>query len=247
CAASNRLTFWRILSREAGQLVVFGLYHEHQKKGIQGTHYQRFEPASLERILQKVSLFEAAQYEDFLVSANGKTTKADLRLRKKLQSGKQGYISPFHAMGRLHMHANQSLTFSMESTDVSAAQTRKGNVYRYGDMVFLNISGEGNINWIKNIQKKQEYKSPFPLGHGELFKEDQLFFFFNDLETDVLRGGRINVDGEFRLAPLAKMTRSGSLGGFMPIPGGTVKLQDDSYLCAAIKTLKQRWIRMRIE
>ena len=181
------ITDCQFLLLENNIVTVTGFYSEKDASSIKGAFYIKIDLKTKEILTQKLKDFSF----DFIVS--GLSERAKEKEEKKKEKGKEIELLDFY-LDELILNDNGTISLIAEQFDITSYQTYSPGTngspgtwtthyrYYYNDIIVVNFSDQGEINWSTKINKYQSstddggYYSSFAL----TTKNNNLYIVFND-------------------------------------------------------------------
>jgi hypothetical protein len=181
------ITDCQFLLHEDEKVTVTGFYSEKDASSIKGAFYIKIDLKTKEIITQKLKDFSF----DFIVS--GLSEKQKEKEEKKKEKGKEIELLDFY-LDELILNDNGTISLIAEQFEITTYQTYSPGAngspgtwtthyrYYYNDIIVVNFSDQGEINWSTKINKYQSstddggYYSSYAL----TAKNDNLYIVFND-------------------------------------------------------------------
>lgn len=238
-----------------GELNLVG-YIGDNRRFIQGVVFINMDAINLTTITERNAKLSDKQKEQFLVSVDANTerkSKGDARTKKRIDKGKKVKISARNEIVNVYTHEDNSTTIVGEYFDVFTSTTMNANntmntttTYVYGDLKYINIGQDGEVNWVKNIHKNQRSTSPYLLSISDLFLDDKIVYIFNDFETRTLTLTRMDSNGNFTHFDIADLGRRGELENHWFVPASVRYLSENEIIAFAMRLLKTKLIKINI-
>lgn len=162
-------------------IVCSGFYGDNNSYAIKGSFFMRIDGESKEKIVENSKEFDV----NFITQ-----TMSEKQTKKAKKKAKKGDLSMYeYDLRDLVVRSDGGAILIAEQYYVRVVTTRTQNggttttyYYYYNDIIVINISPEGQIDWYATIPKRQlsvndnGYYSSFVLA----VVEDKLYFIFND-------------------------------------------------------------------
>lgn len=244
-------------------LKMVGFYTDDKKgKTVDGIVFKTFDPSSLETLDEKFIPFNTEHKKAFLISDNTNfksEAKKDSRIEKKIKQDKNIDIPSRNNIIGIYLNKDNSLTIASEyfyvyTTYTTTSRGSDGITnqkpitnYFFGDLTFINLSEKGDINWIKNYDKKQTGASKFISGVYDMFLDDTVYFLYNDILNKDLKISSINSSSDINSEVITTLGKKGKLEGFFISTKHITKLKDDSYIAIGFKILNSRLVKLSLK
>ncbi|MEO0472095.1 MAG: hypothetical protein AAF206_20880 [Bacteroidota bacterium] len=140
----------------------------------------------------------------------------------------------------------------------SQGQTSTYTTFHYLDILVVNIGPEGEVEWYKNIPKRQEGRTRDFSSYRMMIEGGKLHFLFNDHEDNIAsnrqgnlrnftgskrgRLGMVTLDAEGKMSSTA-LVKSKDVGVYM-MPGLSIQYSNKNMLVYAEKRKKYRFGRL---
>lgn len=182
-----------------GDIISTGFYSDRNTGNIGGAYYLRIDGESKE---VKHSSFK--EFEIDFLTANMTERKAK-RTKKRLEQGRNVEL-PFYKIDDLITQADGSVTMIGEKRQIVVTTSYAGYTaitttsYYYDDILVVDISPDGEINWANRVAKKQwtvndnaAYSS-----YATMVRPQEIVLIYNDNAENLF------YDGVGRVAPMRK-------------------------------------------
>ncbi len=229
---------------------------------IDGVIFRNMDAVNFETIQNRIVPFSPEQKKQFLVSEDNGTRKrfSDKRTERRIDKGRKVRISARNNLINAYVHDDNSITIAGEYFDTVVTSSPglgtaggPGNArfdtetnYIFGDMKFVNVSAEGEINWVKNIHKYQKKTSLRLLSVSELFLDNKVNFIYNDFEERKLMLLTIDQDGNHVPHTIADLGRRGDLENHWFVPSSVKYLTESKIVGFANKLLRTKIIEINL-
>lgn len=168
-------------------LIVAGFYSENDASSIKGAFFMKINLETKEVTNETLKPFGF----DFIVS--GLSEKEQEKEKKKEEKGKEIELMDFY-LDDLILNDNGSYSLIAEQYDVVSYQTYSAGTngspgtwtthyrYYYNDVIVVNISKEGEINWMSKINKFQSTTDDggYYSSYSYTTKNNNLYLIYND-------------------------------------------------------------------
>lgn len=166
-------------------IICGGFYSEHGKYSIKGSYFMKIDGESWEIAHESTQDFEI----DFITQ--NMTEREEEKAKKKEEKGKNVELYEYdldniviREDGGVILVGEQFFIRVTHSTTYSngVASTTTHYHYYYNDIIAINISPEGEIEWTQKIAKRQHTVDDggFFSSYAMAQVDDKLYFFFND-------------------------------------------------------------------
>lgn len=245
-----------LIQDKLGDLKLTGFYSDtNDSKSIDGLFIQNLDPYSINIKDERFISFSSKERLDFIYQDLETLSKKN---KKRIEKGEGLEISSNTFIRSIYVNANNSITMSSEyyttssrynNTYLGDGEWRQdgGLKHMYGDLQFINISEDGEINWIRCYDKGQISETRSILGVYEIFEDDVIHFIYNDIINRELKIGKINMNGEITSNSIASLKKKGELQNFWFSPIITTKLRENCYVGFAYRAFKQRLIKIEVK
>jgi len=239
-----------------------GFYSNSEKLNVDGLLFLDLNPATLKNNFSKLIEFTDQNKKDFLISSNideKKMEKAQKKLDKKMEKGKDVDISARNNLLNLYTHSDNSITMASEFFDFrerrESNRDGNGNVtfeyvtdYIFGDLKFIHISPDGEIEWINNYEKYQKIEDEFLLlSVADFFVEDDIYFVYNDTRSRELKMGTVSKDGKMDSKVITDLKRNGALENYLFMPRTVEQLNENTYVGGAQRIFKKKLVKFTFD
>lgn len=167
--------------QDDGKVVAGGFYSEKSGYGIKGVFF-----VSIDKTTQKLSKYSLKEFSvDFLYAKMSEKQKA--KAVKKEEEGKGRGLLEFtfrelvlREDGGILLMAEQNYVVVNCTTDPRTGTQRCTYTYYYNDIVVINVSPSGDIEWTNWVPKRQVSGSPYYLSYDLHVSNSKMYFVFND-------------------------------------------------------------------
>ncbi len=244
-------------------LRMLGFFSEESDIALDGIMFYELDPKSLDSIIEEETKFDKNDKKALLVSIDPDTNKGGLRgkaveafekrYKKKLDEGKVVRISDQNNMLGLYNHEDGSTTIASEWYDYSTRTVTSTNStstedkYVFGDLKFINLSADGETNWIKNLQKYQKDSFPNNQSVATMFLDDEIYMIHNDFRDRALNVTRVNADGEAKTSIITELGGRGIMKKYVFTPSTVSYLRDNEFIGFCGRYFKKKMLKFRVE
>ena len=229
-----------------------------RERVIDGVIFRSMNPITFNTITERIISFTPEQKKQFLISQDNERSRkrfgekiADQRTERRIDKGRRVRISARNNILNTYVHEDNSITIVSEYFDEFVTSTPRTNGtmdtetnYLFGDLKFVNVNDEGEINWIKNIHKYQKSTSTVYLSVSELFLDNEIKLIYNDFQERKLMLLSVEESGKNNFYEIADLGRRGALENHWFLPSSVKYLSESSIVCFANRFLKTKIIKI---
>lgn len=249
----------KLAHNAAGELCMVGLFSDEPFGFLTGLFVNTFSAADLSPISTKLNTFSKEQVLEYLLSVNPFDKKSDEKVKKKLSGSSKVGISVNFVLRDVFFAEDGSLLVASEfyrmnrnmtSSSLQEQSAGVGKVeteHRFGDMVFLGCTADGEVKWITNADRKQEAANDIGLSTTPMFVQGKINFFTNDYRTQELVHGQVDGNGELASKVICELSKKGANKGLVLMPGSLVELDGQDYLGVGIRLLRQGIMKLSVK
>lgn len=189
---------------------------------IEGTYSLIFDAEKFGSKKEKTNVLDEGELIDLMVGKES-SDKNDRKILERLDEGKELRSKRFYLRDVNHFN-DGSYTAMAEYFLVDIQTTNDGNgtrttTYSYycGDMVFLHYDANGNLEWIKNVDKYQFNSGTGGINNMGTFhfeKDNKIYFLYDDHTNKETRFSSIDKRGRLETKVIAKYGRKTRLGKY---------------------------------
>ncbi len=155
----------------------------------------------------------------------------DRSSKRKLDKGKDVKLGNMDIKG-IVSYSNGEYTILAEPHRIIKHQ-ENGTIelkHYHGGISFLHMSSDGEIKWIKEVEKYQNYSHVVEHSFIHFKSDDRIYFAYNDLKKNELRGGTIDKEGNMHAITIARRGEYGQFGKSYLKIKEPIKLSEKEYL-----------------
>lgn len=228
-------------------LVCVGIVIKPKTSFMAGVFKLDLNPGSLQVKEEKTDLFDLEDSENFLIPLVDKFTtkrerKSNNKRAKKLEKKNKFPRANAYPSRNLIQHKDNSLTLILEYYDYSVHTMPTGNgmnttstTYYYGDLVFIHLNGNGEIEWIKNIAKGQVSSNQLSTSNFIALYKDTLHFVYEEDGSDLMHV-RVDVKGKTKKELISETGRKSPMKNFQYHPANPIMDENGKIICVLRKS-----------
>ncbi|MBI9034721.1 MAG: hypothetical protein JEZ03_09655 [Bacteroidales bacterium] len=235
-----------------GDLCCSGVYSK--DKFFQGIDKVAFVILNTEDLTIKSKHHTTFTTEQLIGFFSEKPKKA-AKIKKKLAKGKSISIADFRLVDFVTHSNNETTliaepfnqqTYSYISNDKTTDDiTKTKTEFVAGDIYFIHFDQDGNILWVKEIDKYQKGSFVEAFSFAHTFHNDKIYLLYNDVKTRELKSCIVDQKGNITQKVESKIKKDSKLGKYFLIPNSSIPSTNGEMIGLASYMFKSRLLKFK--